>query len=163
MAKIGLFYGSDNGDTENIAKKVAETLEDVDIFDVAKAKKEDLNAYTNLILATPTYGDGDLQDDWSDFLDTLSAEDFSNKTIAFIGLGDQDTYSETFCDGVFTIYEKAKDAKIIGQTSLEGYSHEDSKAIIDGKFLGLMLDEVNQDDLTDARIKDWCDTIRDSF
>ena len=100
MQKIGLFYGSDSGNTENIAKKIADTLGDVDLFDVAKTEKAKLLEYKNLILATPTYGSGDMQGDWEEFLETLSPEDFNGKVIALVGLGDQDTYADSFCDGL---------------------------------------------------------------
>lgn len=42
MQKIGLFYGSDGGTTEEIAQKVADKLGDCQIFDVASAKAEDM-------------------------------------------------------------------------------------------------------------------------
>ncbi len=42
MALIGLFYGSDTGNTENIAKMIQKQLgsELVDIHDIAKAQKK---------------------------------------------------------------------------------------------------------------------------
>ena len=43
MAVVGLFYGSDTGNTENIAKMIQKQLgnELVDIRDIAKSSKED--------------------------------------------------------------------------------------------------------------------------
>ncbi len=168
MEKIGLFYGSDSGNTQRIAEKIAQTLQEknakeVENFDVAKASKEDLKAFKNLILATPTYGSGDIQGDWEDFLGTLSPADFEGKVIALVGLGDQDTYSDTFCDGIAEIYNQAKSAKVIGKTSTEGYEYEESKAVINGEFVGLILDEDNQEDLTDTRIEKWCEAIAGQF
>ncbi|MFW3346663.1 flavodoxin, partial [Aliarcobacter butzleri] len=43
--------------------------------------------------------------------------------------------------------------KIIGFTSTEGYYHDGSKAQIDDKYVGLVIDEDNQSDLTDERIE----------
>lgn len=86
MQKIGLFYGSDGGTTEEIAQKVADKLGDCQIFDVASAKAEDMKNFNNLILATPTYGSGDLQDDWDNFLSKLDENAFAGKTIALLGL-----------------------------------------------------------------------------
>ena len=42
MAVVGLFYGSDTGNTENIAKMIQKQLgnELVDIRDIAKARKK---------------------------------------------------------------------------------------------------------------------------
>ena len=44
MAVVGLFYGSDTGNTENIAKMIQKQLgnELVDIRDIAKSSKEDI-------------------------------------------------------------------------------------------------------------------------
>jgi flavodoxin I len=43
----------------------------------------------------------------------------------------------------------------VGYWSTEGYEFSDSKALRDGKFVGLALDEDNQSDLTEERIKAW--------
>ncbi|WP_104722638.1 flavodoxin [Helicobacter mesocricetorum] len=164
MQKIGLFYGSDSGNTESIAKKIADVLGDVDIFDVAKTEKSKLLEYKNLILATPTYGNGDMQGDWEEFLETLKPEDFSGKVIALVGLGDQDTYGDTFCDGLLPLYELShKEGKIIGFTKTNGYEYEETKVVVDGEFIGLMLDEDNQEELSEQRIKEWIDNIKGQF
>ena len=60
------------------------------------------------------------------------------------------------------IYEqiiKSK-AKVVGFTSTHGYFHDESKAQINDKFVGLAIDEDNQNDLTDERISNWTDEIR---
>ena len=72
MEKIGIFYGSTTGRTQEIAEAVAEKLGNCDLIDVSNAKKDDLSKYSNLILASSTYGDGDLQSDWEDFAGNLS-------------------------------------------------------------------------------------------
>lgn len=164
METIGLFYGSDGGTTLEIARSIAKYLGNVELHDVAKSTKETLRAYRNLILATPTYGAGDLQGDWEEFLDKLDSSDFANKTIALVGLGDQDTYEDTFCDALYFLYALAhKEGKIIGQTPLDGYSYVDSKAIVDNAFVGLIIDEVNQEECTQERIQNWCDSIKVAF
>ncbi|TLD89171.1 flavodoxin [Helicobacter sp. MIT 05-5294] len=164
MQKIGLFYGSDGGNTENVAKRIANALGDVEVFDVAKVEKSKLLEYKNLILATPTYGSGDMQGDWEEFLDTLKSEDFSGKVVAFVGLGDQDTYGETFCDGLLPIYEVAhKEGRIVGFTATDGYEYEESKAVVEGQFVGLILDEDNQEELSEQRIQEWTQNLKGQF
>ncbi|MDE6045337.1 MAG: flavodoxin [Helicobacter sp.] len=160
---MGIFYGTDGGDTEKVVEQIAEKLReyvDVKIFDVAKASRNDLRRYENLIFASPTYGEGDLQSDWEDFLPKLSANDVAGKTIAFVGLGDQDGYGETFGEGIVHIYQKlAHRAIVVGKTSTDDYQFECSKSVVRGKFIGLMIDEVNQDDQTEDRIAEWVEDI----
>ena len=164
MQKVGIFYGSDSSNTQGICQKVAKELGgDAQLFDIAKASKEEYMGFSNLILATPTYGLGDLQDDWDSFLETLSEEDFAGKVVAFIGVGDQDTYSDTFCNGVSYLYHKAAKAKRIGQTANEGYYFDSTEALVDGKLVGLLLDEDNQSELSDERIAKWVAQIKGEF
>ena len=107
-------------------------------------------------------GDGELNDDWEDAWGDFCKLDLSNKTIALFGLGDQESYSYEFCSALGIIYEQllSSKAKIIGFTSTEGYYHDASKAQIDSNFVGLILDEDNQSDLTDKRINNWVNEIK---
>ena len=48
MAIIGIFFGSDTGNTENIAKTFKTARKDVaDVHDIAKSSKEDPKAMTS--------------------------------------------------------------------------------------------------------------------
>ncbi len=161
MQKIGIFYGSDGGTTQEIAQKIANQIGNAQVFDVASSKTSDLESFSNLILATPTYGSGDLQDDWDSFLSNINESAFAGKTIALVGVGDQEIYGDTFCNGVAQIYHKAsKQGKIIGQTTTDGYTFDDSQAVVNGKFVGLVIDESNQQELTDERISKWIESIK---
>ena len=81
-----------------------------------------------------------------------------------MGVGDQEVYSDTFCNGIAAIYQKvSKQGKIIGQTSTDGYTYDDSEAVVNGKFVGLIIDEVNQEDLSNDRIQNWVNTIKGAF
>ena len=160
MKSIGLFFGTDGGDTENIANALKDALGDVTLFNVSSASKDDIAKFDNLIFASPTYGEGDLQGDWEDFLANIEPSDVAGKTIAFVGLGDQDGYGETFGDGIVHIYQKlAHRAIVVGKTSTDGYQYDCSKSFVRGKFIGLMIDEVNQDDQTEDRIAEWVEDI----
>lgn len=162
MEKIGIFYGSTTGHTQEIVEVIAEKLS-ADIIDVSKASKDDLKSYTNLILASSTYGDGDLQTDWEDFASSLNEDDFDGKIVAIVGLGDQDSYSDTFCDSIGILANLAKKATLIGKTKNNGYEFEESKSINGDEFLGLALDEDNQSDLTAQRIDNWIEDIKNKF
>ncbi|BCD45833.1 flavodoxin [Helicobacter suis] len=157
---VGIFYGTDSGNAETVSNKIATHFSGAKVLDVSKASKSDFDGFSSVILVAPTAGAGDLQSDWEEFLGTLDASNFANKTIALVGLGDQDTYSETFAEGIFHIYEKAKAGKVVGFTSTDGYTFEGSKSVEGGKFVGLVLDVDNQDELTDGRISAWVNEIK---
>ena len=90
MKKIGIFYGSSGGTCEGIALTIASKLAlgRDDVHDVAKAKAEDATACDVLLLGSSTWGAGDLQDDWFDFLPRLKAAGLAGKVVALFGCGD---------------------------------------------------------------------------
>jgi len=49
---------------------------------------------------------------------------------------------------------------MIGYTSQDGYEHDTSKAIRGDKFCGLLCDEVNQDELSADRVKNWVNQLK---
>ena len=63
------------------------------------------------------------------------------------------------------IYNEIKDKGVtfVGAVPTDGYTFDDSEAVIDGKFVGLALDDVNEDDKTDERIDAWIDSIKGSL
>ncbi|MFV0468383.1 MAG: flavodoxin, partial [Dysgonomonas sp.] len=158
MAKIGIYYGSDTGNTQTVAEQLAKALgvASSSIFDVNKASA-DFSGYDVLLFGTSTMGLGDLQDDWDGFLDKVKTADLSGKKVALFGCGDSASYSDTFCDGVGKIYEAIKNAgcEIIGQVSPEGYTYDSSEALVNGQFVGLLIDEDNESDQTAQRISLW--------
>lgn len=164
MAAIGLFFGTQTGQTEAIAEQIQEAIgkSNVDLIDVAKASPEDLNAYSYLILGCPTWNSGELQADWDAFLPEFDDLDLSGKTIACFGLGDQVGYADYFLDAMGMIAEKVleRGGNLVGQWPLEGYDFSESKAVMEGQFVGLAIDEDNQSDLTASRIQTWVAQIK---
>lgn len=163
MSKIAIVYGTSTGATEGVASKIQKVLgsAETEIFDVARVTVDQLKPFDFLILGASTTGYGDLQDDWDSFLPKFKAMDFSGKKIALFGLGDSSSYSDTFTNGMAVIYEAIKDnADIVGAVSTEGYTYDDSEAVVDGKFVGLALDEDNEFDQTDARITAWIKDLK---
>ena len=49
-----------------------------------------------------------------------------------------------------------RSAELIGKTDPAGYDFSDSKSLVDGKFLGLPLDDDNEEDKTETRVENWC-------
>ena len=160
-----IFFASSTGNSEEIANKIASKLDDIETFDLSGTKITKINDYDKVILGGSTWGDGELNDDWEDVWDDFCKLDLSNKTIALFGLGDQESYSDEFCSALGIIYEQVEKtgAKIVGFTSTQGYTHDASKAQIDNQFVGLVLDEDNQSDLTDERINEWVNNIKEDI
>ena len=168
MEKIGLFYGSDTGNTENIALKIREKIskEHVYIIDMYDATTEEFAKYDKIILGLSTWHDGQLQSDWDTFFEEFKEVDFTGKTVALFGLGDQYVYCDYFIDGVGIIGEVVlqNGGKIVGKWSTGGYEHTESKAELEeGTFLGLAIDEDNQFDQTDERVDTWVEQIKKEF
>ena len=87
----------------------------------------------------------------------LQGKNLADKTIALFGCGDCESYGDTFVGGIGELYNGIKEsgANFVGAVSTDGYTFDDSEAVVDGKFVGLPLDDVNEDDKTDARIDAW--------
>jgi flavodoxin I len=165
MAKVGLFYGSTTGKTADAAEAIQAALGGdsvVDLFDVSDKEATDLAEYDYLIIGCPTWNIGDVQDDWDAILNDLDDVDFKGKTVAYFGTGDQIGYAENFQDAMGILEEKITGlgGKTVGYWSAEGYDHSESKAIRNGKFCGLALDDDNESDKTEERIKTWCTLIK---
>lgn len=158
MKKIGIFYGSNTGTTEAIAGRLAKLfgVGEADVHDIATVAPSRFGDYDVLVLGTSTWGAGDLQEDWYDFVDGADALDLAGKKIALFGCGDE-TMTDTFCSGVGKLYERFKPtgATFVGEFDADGYTFNHSGAYIDGAYIGLLLDEVNHPELTDLRIRIW--------
>lgn len=163
MNKTCIIFGSSTGTCEELASRIAGKLgvDSSDILEAASISPELLDGYQNLILGTSTWGAGELQDDWYDGIAVIKKTNLSGKTVAIFGCGDSESYSDTFCGAMAELYNAAKEAgaNVIGSVSTEGYTFDDSDAVIDGKFIGLPLDEVNEDNKTDERIDAWVSEI----
>ena len=161
MKKTIVVYGSSTGTGQSIAETIASKL-GVEAIDVTKFDADVIAANDNLLLGTSTWGAGELQDDWYDGLNVLKAADLAGKTVAVFGCGDSESYSDTFCGAMAEIYNAAKDAgaTLVGEVSTDGYTYDDSEAVVDDKFVGLALDDVNEDDKTEGRIDAWLEAIK---
>lgn len=170
MAKIGLFYGSNTGHTEDVAHriKVAFDIYDPDtvsVANIAHASVEEIAHWDNLIFGIPTWNIGLLQDDWYIFFPQMDQLDLSRKTVAIFGLGDEYEYTSTFLDTVGTLADKVMErgGGLIGLWPAKGYDFEHSLAQDGEYFLGLALDEDHHPELTDERIREWVAQLIDEF
>lgn len=167
MAKIGLFYGTQTGYTEIDAETIqtefgGDTV--VEMIDISKAVASDFDR-GNIIVGCPTWNVGELQADWDVFYKELDNLDFTGKKVAYFGLGDQVNYADSFQDAIGILEERISErgGTTVGYWSTVGYEFNESKGVKDGKFVGLVLDEDNQAELTDRRIKDWVAQLKQEF
>lgn len=176
MARIGLFFGTNTGKTRKVAKMIKKRFDDdtlADALNVNRTTVEDFIAYSHLILGSPTLGDGLLpglgadceNESWEEFLQQLQDVDFSGKTIALFGLGDQVGYADEFVDALGELHGffSARGARLVGSWPTEGYEFTHSAAVVDGKFVGLALDLDNQSGLTEERLDVWLRSIAADF
>lgn len=100
LAKI--VYASLTGNTEEIADIVAEALENLDIEveqeECTQVDAEDFADADICIVATYTYGEGDLPDEIVDFYEDLQDVDLTGKKFGVVGSGD--TFYEFYCKSV---------------------------------------------------------------
>ena len=166
MKKIGIFFGSSTGYTADVADSIARALDLKlsDIHDVASTAPSAVGDYDVLLLGTSTWGVGDLQDDWYDFLDGLEVLDLKGKQVAIFGCGDQ-TMSDSFCGAMGEIYKRLQKtgAEFIAPFNADGYEFTSSEAFIDGQMVGLALDQMNAPELTDGRIQAWTALVKESI
>ena len=120
MEKIGIFYGSNTGKTAAIAEEIEFNLrkDNYEVINVADGIEKMLE-FKNLILLTPTYGVGEVQEDWANVMPQFEKIDFTGKRVAVVGLGNQ--------------------------------------------FVGLAIDENNQDDETPERVIEWVSELKKEF
>lgn len=157
-----LFFGSTNGNTADVARAIQSCFQQeiglsVQLFDVGEYYLEEMLDFDLLILGIPTWNTGQLQRDWEAVMDEFNGLDLRGKVVALFGLGDQCGYPATFGDALFFIADKVRGcgAQLVGAWSVDGYVFTSSWAMEDGRFLGLMLDQDNQADLTALRISGW--------
>ncbi|CNE84318.1 flavodoxin FldB [Yersinia nurmii] len=163
--KIGLFYGSSTCYTEIVAEKIRDILGE-DLIDLHNLKDADpalMEQYSVLILGIPTWDFGELQEDWEAIWPRLSQLNLRGKIVAMYGMGDQFGYSEWFLDALGMLHDHIAPlgVKFIGFWPIEGFEFTSPKPLsADGKyFVGLALDDVNQYELTDQRVEQWCEQI----
>ena len=164
--KLKLIFGSDTGNTDFVVENYLLYLLnsfDVEVTEVHKLVEKDWIDNSLFILGVPTWYDGVLQSDWEDYFDEFKKIDFTEKTVAIFGLGDQIGYDEYFVDGIGILAKViiANGGKVIGNWPREEYSFTESKALVnENYFYGLPIDQDNEDELTLGRLERWVEQLK---
>lgn len=166
---IGLFYGSSTCYTEIAAEKIRDYFgaNRVVLHNLADTPVTAMADYDRLILGIPTWDYGELQEDWEACWEQLHRIDFSGKTVAIYGLGDQIGYPDWFQDAMGYLHQvvMAGGATVCGYWPNRGYEFIASQALTADKnfFVGLALDEENEYEKSEPRIEAWCEQLAEQF
>lgn len=164
--KAGIFYGSTMGTTKELANQIAilMNIDPSDMYDVSDVSIDKVDEYDLLLLGSSTWGLGELQDDWYDFLGKLKNKDLSGKNVGLFGCGDSESYEDTFCDALAIIHCAIENSgcKFVGEYEPTDYSIKDLIINKNNKFIGLAIDDNNESDLTASRTERWISIINES-
>lgn len=113
MKSTVIIYGSTTGSTEEIAGYIVKGLKSKDVeaevLNVTDVNDEVFAKYESIIFGSSTWGEGELQDDFDSFYNSMSKELLKGKKVAVFGCGDSDMFPDYFCEAVNIIEEKVKE------------------------------------------------------
>lgn len=172
MKKIILLYWPKGGNVEKSARLIHEQFDEsqIHLADIMSIVGDELDRYEYVIAGGSTVGaeiweEADDSFKWESFFKELDKANLKGKKVALFGLGDQVLYPNHFVDGMGIMkkeFEK-RGARIIGHWPTDTYEFTDSDAIENGKFVGLAIDEDQQSDLTESRVKEWTKLLKKEF
>lgn len=119
MHKTLIVYSTVGGNTELVVNQISQILSSND-FNVISTrvdvfKTETILDYDLVILASPTYNQGTLEDHFKPFMKELKKLDISNKKFAVVGLGSLKYYPEYLTEAatIFEDFLKKKNAILV--------------------------------------------------
>ena len=172
MSKIAIFFGPLGGAVNRVANMVKDAIgeDNVEMIPVKDASVADIEKYDKIIFGLSTVGKDTWDstysnNDWGKFLPEIEKTSYEGKAIAVFGLGDHVTYAHGFVDHIGLLAKKLmkNGAELVGQVSTEGYEFDESDAVVNGKFIGLPIDEDFEPELTEERVTGWINAIRPEF
>ena len=166
--RLGIFYAPSGGSVHKVARLIKQKLVDLqpDLFVISDVTPLRLLDYHNLILVCSTLGrntwEMEQQDPWSSFLPKMLRIRLEGRKVAIVGLGDHVSYPNNFVDGMGILGRTIGEigGQLIGETETRDYIFNDSRALQEGKFIGLPLDEDYEADKTEDRVDNWLERIR---
>lgn len=172
MSKTAIFFGPVGGAVNRVADKIKKQIGDdkVELVSVKDATAADLDRFDKIIFGISTVGKDTwdskfANNDWGIFLPEIEKVNYAGKKVAIFGLGDHVTYAATFVDHMAVLANKLKQngAVLSGQVAVDGYEFDESEAVVDGKFVGLPVDEDFEPELTDERVASWVKQLAEEF
>lgn len=172
MSKIAIFYGPIGGSVNRVAEIILKAIgeDNAELVAVKESSAADLEKYDKIIFGLSTVGkdtwDSDFSsNDWGKFMPEVSKVDYSGKKVAIFGLGDHVTYAHAFVDHIGLLgKELMKNGAVLsGPVDTDAYEFEESEAIVDGKFIGLPIDEDFEPEMTEERINAWLAVLKPDF
>lgn len=172
LEAVGIFFGTSTGNTEDVADLLAAEFGDdaegpFDVDTLEGSVQDNFGKYDALIVGTPTWNTGADSErsgtGWDElYYGPMQEFKLDGKKVAVFGLGDQISYAENYADATGELHDvfQGLGCQMMGYTSQEGYEHEDSKSIRGDKFCGLLCDNVNQEELSEERVKNWVAQLR---
>ena len=166
--RLGIFYAPSGGSVHKVARLIKQKLVDLqpDLFVISDVTPLRLLDYHNLILVCSTLGrntwEMEQKDPWSSFLPKMLRIRLEGRKVAIVGLGDHVSYPNNFVDGMGILGQTIGEigGQLIGETETRDYIFNDSRALQEGKFIGLPLDEDYEADKTEDRVDNWLERIR---
>lgn len=165
-----LIFWPKGGNVETAANIIANEFGNINPIPLNEVTEDLLVNFDKFIVGGSTLGaetwEGTkTESPWNVFFNLLNKVDFTSKKVALFGLGDQVLWPSNFVDGLRTMYNAfaENNAKLIGKWPSEGYDFTDSQAVENGYFVGLALDEDQQDEYTEERVKAWVRQIKEEF
>jgi flavodoxin I len=158
---VGIYFGTETGNTQDVAETIQAQLQGCNVTackDIAEVPVADLLEHEVLLLGVSTWNIGDIQYNWEEKLDELESQSYSGIKVGIFGLGDAAGYPDTFVDGMGILWDRMKETgpELVGIWPSESYDFDESKGMHDeSHFLGLVIDEDGEAEMTADRIKDW--------
>ena len=173
--KVGVYWTTGSRTTAAVAKDVVALLEDrdVDAELVNVRESQDFAQHDALILGMPSYKWGDDPNELPSALDfdTLSpppddAFDLMGKKVALFGTGDRESYLQYYVEGLARVWRllDQRGATLVGRVDVDDVGFEgSSRAIVNGKFVGLPVDDNDDPKEKEAALRAWVERVVEEF
>lgn len=167
MKKTAIIYSFNTKKTARAAERILEAFGEDELV---KVNAEELTGerfleFDQMILGVATWFDGEMPNYWDEFVPDLEELDLKDRKVALFGLGDQKGYPENFLDGMGIMAEilEQQGATLVGFTSTEGYTYEQSRAERGDQFAGLAIDFENRGGQLKEQVIAWVDQLKKEF